>query len=350
MATDIQEAFDKSVAELGFESLLDDVLVSPKAVEEQEQSEEPETEATDDDASEDDVASEGEALEDEVEESDEDEVDADDVPYIEVAEDAKLKLPDGTIVDASQAVLLQADYTRKTQELSEQRKQLEAEKYQVEQAGKEYEQAYGQMREWYEARASQPADWLAEIASQTQDPTSTVAQALYAMAQQGLLDPKFVETFGIDAGEVAQVAKGSHVESELEELKRWRYEQELATRQRQEVQSRAVEYEREWEQIKASKGLAFNDRISEIDAKKELLQFALQSNMTRSLVDAYDLMTVRKPKTVSKQPQPDAEVAAKKRASRAVSAKSAGGPPKKAKKSFSTRDAILESMQEIVGA
>jgi len=350
MATDIQEAFEKSVAELGFESLLDDVLVSPEAVEEQEQSEEPETEATDDDVSEDEVASEGEAPEVEVEESDDDEVDADDVPYVEVTEGAKLKLPDGTIVDASQAVLLQADYTRKTQELSEQRKQLEAEKTEVEQAGKQYEQAYGQMREWYEARATRPADWLAEIASQTQDPTSTVAQALYAMAQQGLLDPNFVETFGIDAGEVAQVAKGSQVESELEELKRWRYEQEQATRQRQEVQSRAVEYEREWEQIKASNNLVFEDRMSEIDAKKELLQFALQSNMTRSLVDAYDLMTVRKPKPVSKQPQPDAEVTAKKRASRAVSAKSAGGPPKKAKKSFSTRDAILESMQEIVGA
>lgn len=349
MATDIQEAFEKSVAELGFESLLDDVLVSPEAVEEQEPLEEAETEPTDSDEPE-AGEPEDDAPVDEVEESDDDEVDADDVPYIEVSKDAKLKLPDGTVVDASQAVLLQADYTRKTQELSDQRKKLELQQREVEQAGQQYEQAYNQMREWYESRAARPSDWLSEIASQTQDPTATVAQALFTMAQQGLLDPKFVETFGIEAGEVAQVAKGSQVESELEELKRWRYEQEVAAQTQREVQKRAVAYEQEWEQIKSSNNLSFNDRISEIEAKKELLQFALQNNMTRSLFDAYDLMTVRKPKPVSEQTRPDAEVTAKKRASRAVAAKSAGGTPPKVKKNLSTRDAILASMQEIAGA
>lgn len=349
MAIDIQEAFEKSVAELGFESLLDDALASPEAVEEQEPLEEAETEPTDSDEPE-AGKPEDDAPVDEVEESDDDEVDADDVPYIEVAEDAKLKLPDGTIVDASQAVLLQADYTRKTQELSDQRRKLEAEKQQVEQAAQEYEQSYNQMRQWYESRASRPSDWLAEIASQTQDPTATVAQALYSMAQHGLLDPKFVETFGIESGEIAQVAKGSQVESELEELKRWRYEQEQSAQTQRDVQKRAVVYEQEWEQIKTSNSLSFNDRVSEIEAKKELLQFALQNNMTRSLFDAYDLMTVRKPKSVQKQPQPDAEVTAKKRASRAVAAKSAGGTAPKVKKNLTTRDAILASMQEIAGA
>lgn len=349
MANDIQEAFDKSVAELGFESLLDDAEVSPEAVEEQEPLEEAETEPTDSDEPE-AGEPEDDAPVDEVEESDDDEADAEDVPYVEVTEDAKLRLPDGTVVDASQAVLLQADYTRKTQELSDQRKQLEAEKQQVESAGQQYEQAYNQMREWYEARASRPSDWLSEIASQTQDPTATVAQALYAMAQQGILDPKFVETFGIESGEIAETAKGSQVESELEELKRWRHEQEMSVQRQAQVKERAAAYEREWESIKESQGIAFDDRSQELEAKRELLQFALENNLTRSLKDAYDLMTVRKPKPVSKEPQPDAEVAAKKRASRAVSAKSSGGAPKRVKKSLTTRDAILESMQEIAGA
>jgi hypothetical protein len=350
MATDIQEAFDKSVAELGFESLLDEPSISLEEIEEQEQPEEPEAGATEDDVSEDDVASEDEALVDEVEESDDDEADAEDTSYVDIAEDAKLRLPDGTVVDASQAVLLQADYTRKTQELSEQRKKVDAEKQQVEQAAAQYEQAYGQMREWYESRAARPSDWLAEIASQSSDPTATVAQALYTMAQNNLLDPKFVETFGIDAGQFEETAKSSQVQNELEELKRWRQEQETTTQRQAQVRERAAVYEREWESIKASQAIKFEDKAQELEAKRELLQFALENNLTRSLADAYDLMTVRKPKSVQKQPEPDAEVVAKKRASRAVSSKSSSATPKKVKKNFTTRDAILESMNEIAGA
>jgi hypothetical protein len=337
MATEIQDAFEKSIIELGFESLLDDTEVSPEVVEEQEPSDEAEAEPSEDE----DV----EALDDEVEESDDDDEDAGESPVIEIVQDAKLRLPDGTIVDAEQAVLLQADYTRKTQELAQQRKQLESYKNQVEQTGLQYEQAYNQMREWYESRAARPSDWLTEIASQTQDPTATVAQAIYSMAQSGLLDPKFVETFGIESGPIAEVAKGSQVESELQELKRWRQEQETNAQRQSQVQQRAAVYEQEWEQIKATRGIQFTDRAQELEAKRELLQFSLENNLTRSLTDAYDLMTVRKPKSVTAKPQPDAEVAAKKRASRAVSSKSAS-PAKPAKKVFTDRDAILATLEE----
>jgi hypothetical protein len=337
MATEIQDAFEKSIIELGFESLLDDTEVSPEVVEEQEPSDEAEAEPSEDE--------EVEASDDEVEESDDDGEDAGESPVIEIVQDAKLRLPDGTIVDAEQAVLLQADYTRKTQELAEQRKQLESYQKQVEQAGSQYEQAYNQMREWYESRASRPADWLTEIASQTQDPTATVAQAIYSMAQSGLLDPKFVETFGIESGPIAEVAKGSQVESELQELKRWRQEQETNAQRQSQVQQRAAVYEQEWEQIKATRGIQFTDRAQELEAKRELLQFSLENNLTRSLTDAYDLMTVRKPKSVTAKPQPDAEVAAKKRASRAVSSKSASAA-KPVKKILTDRDAILATLEE----
>jgi hypothetical protein len=342
MATDIQEAFEKSIAELGFESLLNDSPVSPGEVEEQEPSEETEAEFSEDDEAD---AEEAEAPDDETAVSDDDDEDDENSPLIELSENAKLKLPDGTVVDASQAVLLQADYTRKTQELAEQRKAYESEQAKVAELKTEYEQAYGQMREWYESRAQRPSDWMAEIASQAQDPTAVVAQAIYTMAQNNMLDPKFVETFGIESGPVAEVAKSSHVESELEELKRWRREQEVSVQREQQVKQRAASYEREWESIKASRGVQFADKADEFSAKQELLQFALQNNLTRSLTDAYDLMTVRKPKPVSMKPQPDAEVTAKKRASRAVTPKSAG-TAKPVKKVVSDRDAILAVLEE----
>jgi len=336
MAIDVQEAFEQSIVELGFESLLDDSEVSPEEVEEQEPSDEAEAEPSEDE----------DAPVDETEENNDDEQDAEDSPVLEVSENAKLKLPDGTVVDAKQAVLLQADYTRKTQELAEQRKQVEAAQYEYERSQQEYDRAYGQMRDWYEQRASRPADWIAEIASQTQDATSTVAQALYAMAQKGLLDPKFVETFGIDAGEVAQVARGSQVESELEELKRWRYEQETTAERQQAVQKRALAYEQEWERIKAANSLQFQDRLSEVEAKKDLLNFALQNNLTRSLVDAYDLMTVRKPNVFKKTPPP-VEVSTK-RASKVVTPKSSVVSNKTTKKQpKNSRDAALEALEEL---
>jgi hypothetical protein len=341
MAIDVQEAFEQSIVELGYESLLDDTEVSPEVVEEQEPSDEAEAEPGDDEE-----AEGADALDDEVEENNDDEQDVEDGTVLEVSENAKLKLPDGTVVDAKQAVLLQADYTRKTQELAEQRKQIEAKKYEFENSQAEYDRAYGQMRDWYESRASRPADWIAEIASQTQDATSTVAQALYSMAQNGLLDPKFVETFGIDAGEIAETAKGSRVQSELEELKQWRQEQELTTQRQQQVQKRAVAYEQEWEQIKSSKALQFQDRISEIEAKKELLSFALQNNLTRSLTDAYDLMTVRKPDVFKRTP-PSVEVSTK-RASKVVTPKSSVVSNKATKKKpQNSRDAALEALEEL---
>jgi hypothetical protein len=337
MDTDVQKAFEQSLDELGLAGLFDSDSPAPETNEETE----PDDSLLEAEEESDEPADEDDAPEDDDE--------PDDVPYIDIVENAKLKLPDGTVVDAKSAVLMQKDYTRKTQEIAEQRKELDAARRELDGAAQEVQAAYENMRGWYEQRAAQPASWIAEIASQSADATATVAQALYTMAQNGLLDPKFVETFGIDAGEVAKVAEGSQVKNELDELKKWRYQQEVQAQQQAAVRNRAVEYEREWEHIKQSKGMEFQSRVQELEVKKELLQFAIQNNLTRSLVDAYDLMTVRKPR-VSSQPGPDPEVAAKKRASRAVTPKSANAGTAKQKKVMSTREAALEAFGAIAGA
>lgn len=341
MAIDVQEAFEQSIVELGYESLLDESFGSPEEVEEQEPSDEAEAEP-----SEDEDAVEAEAPGNESEENNDDKQDVENEPVLEVTENSKLKLPDGTVIDASQAVLLQADYTRKTQELAEQRKQVQAVQEEYEKSQKDYDSAYEQMRGWYESRAARPSDWIAEIASQTQDATSTVAQALYEMAQSGLLDPQFVETFGIESGEIAQAAKGSQVQNELNELKQWRSEQEQTGQRQRAIQDRALAYEQEWERIKSANSLEFDSRLSEIEAKKEVLSFALQNDLTRSLVDAYDLMTVRKP-AVFRKPPPPVEASTKK-ASKVVTPKSSVVSNKTTKKvSRDSRNAALEAMEEL---
>lgn len=293
---------------------------------------------------------EGESDEDSEAEADDDdgEAVAEDELVVEVIENAKLKMPDGTLVDADKAVLMQADYTRKTQELAEQRKAFEAEKSEIEAAANEVYQAYEQAREWYESRAAKPSSWVAEIVSEAKDPTSVLAKAIYDLAQNGVLDPQFVQAFGIESGTVAEQAKKSEINDELEEIKQWKSQQEQEAQRRAAVQQQAQRYENEWEQIKQSRQLRFKDRVEELDVKRHLLQFAMDNNLGRSLIDAYDLMTVRNPIAVQKQGSPDPVVAAKKRANRAVTPKSAvSGSVKKSRKDLSTREAILEAMEEV---
>ena len=342
VATTIEEAFDQALAELDFDlgDNSDDILTEPADNDTKpEAGDEPEGEDSD--------------QEDQTEEEpepDDSEVDPN-APVFEVPKNGVLVLPDGTRVDAEKAVLLQADYTRKTQELAEQRKEFENEKSQLSELQSEVVNSYQQMRGWYEERVVNPTGWIQEIVASTPQPTATIAKALYDLAHAGVLEPEFVETFGIDSGEVAEKANTVRSQTELEQLRARLDEREYAEAQQFAVQRQAQVYQSQWDNIKGSHGLEFDGADAEMEAKRELLQFAMESRLTRSLEDAYDLMSVRKGKTVAPKPDPeptpDPEVTAKKRASRAVSRKSvsssAGSTPKKA---LSTRDAALAALDE----
>lgn len=339
MTTTIEEAFDKALEELEFDldDNADDILTATVENEsETEAGDEPEVEET---GAEDQTA--------EGPESDDAEIDPN-APVFEIPKNGVLVLPDGTRVDAEQAVLLQADYTRKTQELSEQRKQFENEKSQLADLQKEVVQSYEQMRGWYEERVANPTGWIHEIVSSTEQPTATIAKALYDLAHAGVLEPEFVETFGIDSGEVAEKANTTREQTELETLRARLDQREYAEAQQFAVQRQAQVYQQQWDEIKQSNGLSFDSAEAEMEAKRELLQFAMESRLTRSLGDAYDLMSVRKGKTVAPKPDstPDPEVTAKKRASRAVSRKGVGSSGGSAPKPKSTREAALAALDE----
>lgn len=338
---DIKEAFEKSLAELeGLE--LDsnslDILEEPVEKTEDETLE-------DEDVESDEVQEVEESLEDE-ELSDDDSTDEN---LIEIVPDAKLKLPDGTIVSAKKAVLMQADYTRKTQELAEQRKTLEVERQSFDEQKQQVDTLYQQMETWYESRASEPSSWISEIASDSDDATATIAQAIHEMALAGVLDQNFVEAFGIDTGEIAEIASRSKVDDELAELRNWRESQENEVKRQESIRQRAQQYDQEWEQVKLQRGLDFNSKAEELNTKRDLFQFAYENKITQSLLDAYDLMGVRAPAKASVRggQKPSPEVVAKKRALRAVTPKSAAGDSLVGKKKYTDRDAILASMEDV---
>lgn len=335
---DIREAFEQSLAELEGLELDSNLLDIPEETVEKTEDETPEDEAV-----------ESEEVQ-EFEESSEDEEpsndDGTDDNLIEIASDAKLKLPDGSVVSADKAVLMQADYTRKTQELAEQRKAFEAEQNAFNEQKQNVDSLYEQMQTWYESRVAEPSSWIAEIASETEDATATVARAIYEMSQAGILDEQFVEAFGIDTGEIAQIANSSKVENELAELRAWRESQEREAKQREVVRQRAQQYEQEWEQVKLQRGLDFSSKADELEIKKDLFQFAYDNKITHSMLDAYDLMNVRTPKKAPVQGK-SPEVTAKKRASRAVTPKSSPTSAPSKKRGITTKAAILESMDEL---
>lgn len=345
---DIRQAFEESLEELGFTNLDDNPEDTPKETVEKTEDEEAEgaAETTEEDGTPDSDEDASET-EDEVE-------DPDGLPVFEITENSRLKLPDGTIVDADKAVLMQADYTRKTQELADQRKKFESEQEDFKKQSEEVNGLYQQMTEWYNERANNPSAWIMEIAASTQDATVAMAQALNDLAKNGLLDQQFVEMFGIESGEVASLAERGQVTDEINELKRWKQEQEEERQRETAIRQQQAKYEQEWASIKSDQGLSFADKAAEMDAKRELLQFAIDNNMGRSLVDAYDLMIVRKGRSAPKQEKettPDPELVAKKRASRAVTPRTAvSGSNNKRNKSLSDREAILEAMEELTSA
>ena len=338
----IEDAFEESFRELGLDldGDADDILsAAVESDETPEAEDEPEVEeSVEEQTSEEDASAE-----------DDDDTGSSDKPVIDVRDGAVLRLPDGTEVDASQAVLLQKDYTKKTQQLAEERRQFDAAREQV-------AQAYEEMRGWYGERAANPTAWVQEIVSGSDDPTATIARALYDLAGQGTLDPNFVSTFGIDAGEVADRANSSARDEEVAALKRRLEEREQseqqAAHQQQQVRAQVAYYQSQWGEIVNNHGLAFESPDAEREAKREVLEFAIENGLASSLTNAYDLMLVRKGKVSSQsKPEPrvaDPAVAAKKRASRAVAQRSggAGAAADTAAKPKSTRDAALEAISE----
>lgn len=344
---DIKEAFEKSLTELeidAFDDNPDDILAGTGENEELAESEDGATDGFLAEIPEEDLPSEH----------------ADERPatstIVDIREGVDLRMPDGTIVPAEKAVLLQADYTRKTQEVAERRRQIEEHEARLRQEAERFQAESIQMREWYAERSANPSGWIAEIVAASPDGTSVMAKALYDLAQAGRLDPQFVETFGLTSGPIAETAKTAAVESEVMALRRQMEQREQYERaqhaemQRQAmVAQRADVYEKEWQDIKQKNGLQFNSPVEEAATKKELLKFAIDNRVSKSLYDAWDLLNIRRGRSgLQRTNTSSSDVSDKKRASRAVTPKTAvSGEAKRVKKKVSDREAILEAMAEV---
>lgn len=265
----------------------------------------------------------------EVEEGDAgDEPDDDDgegEPSAEIDPDAEYTLPDGQTVSGQElrdGFLRQRDYTRKTQEVADQRREVE--------------ELYQRMSSWYESRADDPAGWITEIASEFGEspekafadaiassaaPTDTVAWVIRHLAEAGKLDPKFTEAFGLES--LVEESASRREKDRISKLEQRIEEQDQARDTDAKTQRIVAEYQRQWDSIVEQNGLQLTPEQS-LQARVELMTFA-RDNEIPNLAHAYAALQAQQGGTrghAKQQPKPsDAEAKAaveKKRATRAM--------------------------------
>ena len=279
----------------------------------------------------------------EVEETEESEEDESDEPaeagVVEISEEMEFKLPDGTTVSGKDLLLRQADYTRKTQALAEERKELEAK---LEELSGSTEYVDKLATAWEE----NPVGVISGFLADTDDPTTALAQTIVELAKTNLLDPKFLETFGITPEVQEKWYSESKRESEVAELRRRldqqdreREERESASTADRELREMLEEYERQWDRVVRNNGLSEDD----VDSKIAVLEYA-RDNAITNLEKAYAAWRYEQIQA-EKAKQPSS---AKKRATGAVSKKSSSkSTVSDTKRPGNVEDAAWEAFQEL---
>lgn len=246
----------------------------------------------------------------------------------------------------------QADYTRKTQELASRRREVE--------------DLYSRMQQWYEQRANDPAGWVLEIASstddaaqtltqavaQTGDPTTTVAWVLRGLAEGGKLDDEFVQAFNLQ-DVVGQRTQEADRESRLERLEREREQEREQQQRRQRAQQALAHFNSQWEQIKGAHGLEFDSADADDAAKIELMRFA-RENQIPNLEHAYAARQFRQqhegqePKRESAKAKAS-ETVEKKRKAKAQTRRHPSSAGRPQRQRGDTDAALKESFEEVLG-
>lgn len=265
---------------------------------------------------------------------------------VTVSEEDVIALPDGTQVTVKEAVLRQADYTRKTQALAEERKSFDADRAST-------QQAVDYVANLQNAWQTNQAEVVSGFISSTEDPTLILSQVIVELAKLEKIDPKFLETFGITPEVQQKWAEESKSSSELASVKARlsKFEQEKATIEAQSTakeQEAALiaEYESQWEQIKQTAGLAL-DPQGEAAAKLELLQYALDNEIS-NLKGAWKALQFEKSQNAkTTTDKKSLEVEAKKLATGVITAKSTGGSVVSEKPLGSIEDAVWSAFQEL---
>lgn len=223
-----------------------------------------------------------------------------------------------TLKEALAGYQRQADYTRKMQALSEERKQFE-------EASEEIGGVLQQVQALDEAWAEDPVQVLAQFTANTDNPTHAVALLIKELAGAGMLEQQFLEMFGITPEVRQSWAQETRTNQQMREQRATQTEtmtraQELE--QEQAVQRAIAEYDAQIDDILESEGLDMTVKERKV-FRSELAGYARDNDIT-NLKAAYKAMKYeesRKKQTLAKK------TAERAKAKKAVSAVNRGSSP-----------------------
>lgn len=245
--------------------------------------------------------------------------DGDEVSDEEAEPSAAVELDDETVVSfrgkeakASDLFELKADYTRKTQQLAEEREQVSSQ-------AQEVTRVYDEMVAWYKDKSSNPVEWLAEIATETGNATQALALLITRLNDAGSLDPKFVEVFDLKAPDspVREVTRDATVEARIRELEE---EREAARVERERLAQEAevqADIDQQVDDLVSAENLRFSSARDLKQFRIDLFEAATSAGVTDLRV-AYELMTARREKEAAAAARKQGALE-KKRAQRVVS-------------------------------
>lgn len=368
----LSEAIGQAAEESGLSVDVTDSLGDVTEPEEQpEQTDDPDAgaEATDPEVGEQPTEEAGEPEVDseaDVESDEETAEDQSDEPeLLELQDDAQVEV-NGDVVDARElkdGYLRQDDYTRKTQELADEREQVE--------------QLYEQMEAWYDERMSDPAAWAREIADESggdqvlgeaiaasQDPNRAFGQVVKHLVESDVLADEVVQGLGLQ--DMSERASEDNLRAEIDRLQQRLDEREKRDKQqKQEVEQQREAlryYEQQFQELTDRESLTFESDSQREEAFMGLMQWA-SNNGIQDLGIAYDALARRRAKQQpastqdsagkaeqsAEQEAKEAVQSAKKKTS-AMSSKPSGGSTatKQTREPGDILGAIKESVAEVI--
>lgn len=266
-----------------------------------------------------DLGDDEEEAEADAEESDEDDEGEDDHAS---GETFQVKV-DGEVLEVSLSELKsgyqrQADYTRKAQALAAEREELE-------QAAQEFSGTLESLNQLNTAWDEDPIEVLSHFTSSTENPTQAVALLIQRLAVANLLEPEFMEAFGITKDVREEWGKATEVSSLRRKVSS--AEAEKAQRQQEaeyeaEVERAIVEYNAQIEEIVAAEGLTLTK--AQRDAfRTKLAQYAYENELT-NLKAAYKALKYEEVQKKKQLAQKTAERAKQKKTASVVGRSGAG--------------------------
>lgn len=256
---------------------------------------------------------------------------------LELNDDAKVRLKDGTEVtlgELREGGLRRDDYTKKTQELADQRRELEEQREKIDRFTAAFDE--------------DPVGVLEKLVSAQSQPTHAVAYLLKNLADNGILEEEFARTFIPEGGAVRRQADTAKEEDRLAKIESQLEQRQREEQERLEREETLATFEKQWGSAVDKAGLEFESQEEEQQLLREVLQYGVDNEIT-NIEAAYAAYAWENdlPRGGQKsKPEPRRENK-KKKATGAITRRSAGNGRQVRPRPASDEEAVREAWDEV---